>query len=126
MRRLRRAEAREMQVITTLYGQALMLGLIACGLAWILSPNVGQQIAKRCAASVFFFLVGTVALTMAGGNFFQSVIRTLLASAALLAAFVWLVHSANAARLLRLIGALGFGLFLLVFSLHGILHFVGR
>jgi hypothetical protein len=114
-----------MQIITTLYGQMLMLALIACGLAWMFSPDAGREIAKRCGVSILLFCLGNMLWPPPGVAFFEAAIRTLLALAAVPAAFIWLIHPRNTAQLLRLIGTLALGLFLLVFALHGIVRIVG-
>jgi hypothetical protein len=107
-----------MQLLTSLYGEALILGLIAWGLTWMFSADLGREIARRCGVSILLFILGNMLWPPAGADFFQATIRIILAFAALPAAFVWLVHPRNAAELLRLIGALGLSLFLLAFALH--------
>jgi hypothetical protein len=113
------------QLITALYGQALMLGLIACGLAWMFSADTGREIAKRCEVSILLFIVGNVLWPPAGLGFVEAGIRFSLALAALVAALVWLVNPRNAAQLLRLIGALALGSFLLALALRSIARIVG-
>lgn len=109
-----------MQLITMLYGQALLLGLITCGITMMIAPNLGREIAKRCGISILLFIVGTVLWPPTGARFLQAAFRILMALAAIITAVVWLVHPHNAAHVLRVTGVLVLGLFLLAVALHGI------
>jgi hypothetical protein len=114
-----------MQTLTTLYGQTLTLGLVLCGFVWMFSADTGREVAKRCGVSILLFGVGNTLWPPAGVGFFEAAIRILLALAALLGAFAWLVHPRRAGQLVLLIGALALGFFLLAFSLRSIARIVG-
>ena len=89
------------------------------------SPDAGREVTKRCGVSILLFAAGKVLWPPSGVDFFQAAIRILLALAAVVASFAWLVHPQNAAHLLRLIGGLALSLFLLAVALGTIARMVG-
>src|SRR5436309_2194648 len=105
-----------MQVLSSFYGSAITLAVIACGLAWIVSADIGREIAKRCGVLILLFSLGNVFWPPAGVDFFEATMRILPAIGALVGALVWLIDPRSAAELLRWFGALGLGLFLLIFA----------
>src|SRR5262245_23210191 len=95
----------------TFYGPALLLALTGCALAFIVAPETGREIGKRCALSVLLFCLGATLGAPTGSGALIKAIFNAASFAVLVAAFVWLVHPGSAGRLLQLTGAIAVAIF---------------
>jgi hypothetical protein len=96
-----------MQFLESFLGVFFLIGIIACGLAWMFSAHHGIGIAKRVGLSVLMFVIGTMLTPAPGTNLLVGAVQLLLAFALMLVAVIGLVSSHAIANLLRIVVVLG-------------------
>lgn len=84
-----------------------LIGIIACGLAWMFSVHHGMGIAKRIGLSVLMFVIGSMLVPTPGTNLMIGAVQILLALALMLVAIIGLVSSHATLSLLRIVAVLG-------------------
>lgn len=96
-----------MQFLESFFGVLFLIGIIACGLAWMFSAHDGMGISKRIGVSLLMFVIGTMLVPTPGTNLLVGAVQILLAFGLMLVAIIGLVSSHATGSLLRILVALG-------------------
>jgi len=96
-----------MQFLESFFGVLVLIGIIACGLAWMFSAHHGMCIAKRIGLSVLMFVIGTILVPTPGTNLLIGAVQIVFSFALALVAIIGLVSSHAIDGFLRIVVWLG-------------------
>jgi hypothetical protein len=89
------------------FGVFFLIGIIACGLAWMFSAHHGMGIAKRIGLSALMFVIGTMLVPTPGTNLLIGAVQIILAFGLILVSIIGPVSSQATASLFRIVALLG-------------------
>jgi hypothetical protein len=86
------------QLIEAFFGVFWLIGIVACGLAWMFSAHHGVRIAARIGTSVVLFTIGMMLVPRPGTSLLIGAVQIVVGLVLLIGAIFALVNGRRAAR----------------------------
>lgn len=106
-----------MSLLNSLYGQILLIVIIVCGLAWLVSPQTGREVLRRAAFSFLLFTLASILRPHAGTGVIAGTVKLIMSFILWNVAVFRLIAPSVASDLLDVLGGAAIVCLLLLMAL---------